>query len=195
MSFQRITTSASVFPAKSEPIASRSSASPVFSSVWTSTRWMLAAAGVVHALDRAREGPAGVADDDGLRDRGLRHVTDAVHDHLARGLVDVVADVVEASRERVQIVPVVGDDEGVVEQADQLVRQVVAHRLELADLLRRREAGGKAREELDEQLRDVDEVVRCAREQLGEVVIPRNEAHASAEPTRFPGARAVHRYP
>ncbi len=195
MSFQRITTSASVLPAKSarDGLAQQRVACVLERVHLDEIR--ARGGGVVHALDRLRERAARVAHDHGLGRRRLGDVADAVHDHLARGLVDVIADVVEASRQRVQVLAVVRDDEGVVEQPYELMGQLVADGLELADALGDGKAAGEPREELDQQLGDLDEVVRRAREQLGEVVISRYEAHASREPTRFDGASARDRYP
>ena len=189
MSFQRITTSASVLPAKSarDRLAQQRVARVLERVQLDEVR--ARRGGVVHALDGLGQRAAGVTHHDGLGDRRLGHVANAVHDDLARGLVDVIADVVEPARERVQVLAVVRHDERVVEQAHELVGELVADGLELADPLGDRQASGKAREQLDEQLGDLDEVVRGACEQLGEVVIPRNEAHASREPTRCPRVR------
>jgi hypothetical protein len=65
----------------------------------------------------------------------------------------------------------------------------------LADALGDRQARREAGEEIDEQIRDLDEVLRRTREQLDQVVVPRNEAHASGEPTRFQRPSAPGRYP
>ena len=76
-----------------------------------------------------------------------------------------------------QVLAVVGHDERVVEQPHELVRELVADRLELPDSLGDRKARGEAGEQLHQQVPDGDEVLSRLCEQLDQVVVPRYEAH------------------
>ena len=94
------------------------------------------------------------------------HTLYAVDAEVVRGLVHVVADVVERAGETVHVVAVERRHESAVEEVDHLVCQAVTLVLAVLDLLHQAAAVlGKALEELYEQPRDLDRVRGCLRVQ------------------------------
>ena len=113
---------------------------------------------------------------------------------LLRGLVDVVADVVERAGEPVHVVAVERRHERPVDQVDELVREPVALVLELLDVAH--PLLGALRElvqEVDQPLRDLDGVRRSLVEQVEELALLGDEADACHGPGFLP-AQAPHRF-
>ena len=73
--------------------------------------------------------------------------------------------------------------------------QLVAEGFPFADLLGDREARPEALEETDQQVGDLDEVVRCPGEQLDELAVLRKEAHEPRAYALGGCASAPQRYP
>src|SRR5919198_1231437 len=100
---------------------------------------------------------------------------DAVADDVPRGLVDVVADVVQGPGQPVHVVAVERGDEGAVQQADDVVREAVALVLELldvADPLRR--SVRRLSQQVDELPGDRDRVRRGLIEEVEELIALRD---------------------
>src|SRR5438132_8547467 len=112
---------------------------------------------------------------------------DAVADDVPRRLVDVVADVVDRTREVVDVVAVERRHERPVQQVDELARHTIALVLRFLDLPQEVAVGRKFVEQAAELLRDADGVRRRAGEQPEELAILRDErdpSHAAAESAR-----------
>src|SRR5206468_6249039 len=100
---------------------------------------------------------------------------DAVARNVPRGLVDVVADVVEGGGEFVHVIPVERSHEGPVEQIDELACQAVALVLELLDVAEQPVAAREFLQQLDEQAGDLDRIPGRAAVQDVELTLLRDE--------------------
>src|SRR5437773_4862234 len=156
----------------------------------------LRVAEALEPLDRLLELRRRPRDHLALRPRSRPDLGDPVADDVARGLVDVVADVVERASEPVHVVTVERRHERPVQQVDDLVREAVALVLELLDVAD--QVGGLsiglAAEEIDEQPGDRDSVRRRLVVELEELLPLRNErdpGHAYLR--REPAARLLPR--
>src|SRR5207244_3295305 len=132
--------------------------------------------------DRLGELRSRAVDHVGLKARRLAHLVHAVADDLLRGIVDVVADVVEHASEPVHVVAVERRHERPVDQIDELMRQPVSLVLELLDVAHPLVGPvGEVVQETDEALRDLDGVRSGLVEEVEELALLRNEADPHQE--------------
>jgi hypothetical protein len=145
-------------------------------------------------VDRLVELGRGAEDHLSLGARLLGHALDAVDRQVVRGLVDVVADIVERSGEAVHVIAVERGHKRAVEQVHDLVRQAVSLVLEILDLLHEaRAVCGEALQQPDKQTRDLDRVRGRLRIEREELLLLRGQSKARHLPgalvTRQPGSR------
>src|SRR5437773_719950 len=113
--------------------------------------------------------------------RRSRHLEDDSLDHV-RGGLEVVEDVVEASREVVDVFAVDRRDEGRVQSPDDLVGDLVARVLDLLDRVRLGPRVGKGVDQLVEETGGPDDVLRLLLEVVEEPDFPRDQIEHGASP-------------
>ena len=100
---------------------------------------------------------------------------DGVAGNVARGLVDVVAHVVDRSREEIDVVPVERRHERPVEEVDHLAGEPVAFVLELLHRPQVRSVRGEFVKQVDQLARDADRIGGRALEEPEELPVLRDQ--------------------
>ena len=192
-SFSLISVMGSYPPSKSRPMASRLTWSASFSSRFTSTqcssrRWsLLSRANCLLQLFRLFQ------DDSGQYLGRRRRLGDLVGQQAVTGAEDEIEDVIERRGQQVNVFAVEGRDEGLVQLDQDAVRHVVAAVLDLLDLLH---GSGHLLivvvvQQVGQDLRTLDHVVRDFREHVEKLGVTRDEAHDRLQAAAG-GCREIH---
>ena len=98
-------------------------------------------------------------------------ISSTPYPNVPRSLVDVIADVVDSTRQQINVITVERRDEGAIEEVDDLACEAVAFVLQLFDLPQVSSVRREPVKELDELARDPHRVVGCVLEEPKEACL------------------------